>query len=279
MVMSNAQKQMLAWLGMAAVAVGLLWLLAPVLMPFLIGAILAYALHPAVEKLAARRVPRILAVLVVEVTAIVAALAVLLLIVPILSKELPLLKAQIPLLAEKLNHSVSPWLAQHGIQVALDVASIKAFVVKYLDANLEEWMATALSLGAHRRQLRAGDRRQCRAGAGGAVLPADGLAATGAAHAGLHPAAHARSGQRFPRRVRQRAGSVPARAVARHAGAGRRLYGSARLGGVRSGAAGRRVHRSGHLHSIPRLRPRAGAGAAGGCAAVRQPLRRRRRWR
>jgi predicted PurR-regulated permease PerM len=145
MVMSNAQKQMLAWLGMAAVAVGLLWLLAPVLMPFLIGAILAYALHPAVEKLAARRVPRILAVLVVEVTAIVAALAVLLLIVPILSKELPLLKAQIPLLAEKLNHSVSPWLAQHGIQVALDVASIKAFVVKYLDANLEEWMATALA--------------------------------------------------------------------------------------------------------------------------------------
>ena len=143
--MSNAQKQMLAWLGMAAVAIGLLWLLAPVLMPFLIGAILAYALHPAVEKLAARRVPRILAVLLVEVAAIVAALAVLLLIVPILSKELPLLKAQIPLLAEKLNHSVSPWLAQHGIQVALDVASIKAFVVKYLDANLEEWMATALA--------------------------------------------------------------------------------------------------------------------------------------
>ena len=34
-----------------------LWLLAPVLTPFLIGAILAYALHPAVERLAARRVP------------------------------------------------------------------------------------------------------------------------------------------------------------------------------------------------------------------------------
>jgi predicted PurR-regulated permease PerM len=145
MALSTAQKQTLAWLGMGAIGIGLLWLLAPVLMPFLIGAILAYALHPAVEKLAVRRVPRILAVLMVEVAVIVAGLAVLLLIVPILSKELPLLKAQIPLLAEKMNASLSPWLAQHGIQVALDVASIKAFVVKYLDANLEEWMATALA--------------------------------------------------------------------------------------------------------------------------------------
>lgn len=145
MTLSPARRQSLAWLAIAALAVGLLWLLAPVLTPFLIGAILAYALHPAAEKLASRRVPRVLAVLLVEVAVIVAALAALLLIVPILSKELPLLKAQIPLLADQLNQSLTPWLAQYGIHVALDVASIKAFVVKYLDANLEEWMATALA--------------------------------------------------------------------------------------------------------------------------------------
>jgi predicted PurR-regulated permease PerM len=142
---SPAQRRALSWLAIAAVAVFLLWLLAPVLTPFLVGAILAYALHPAVERLAARRLPRLLAVLVVEVGAILALLALLLLIVPILSKEIPLLKAQIPLLADKLNQTVAPWLATHGITVALDVASIKAFVVKYLDANIEEWLATALS--------------------------------------------------------------------------------------------------------------------------------------
>jgi predicted PurR-regulated permease PerM len=72
-------------------------------------------------------------------------LAVLLLIVPILSKQLPLLREQIPLFADRLNASLSPWLAKMGMSVALDTASIKAFVLKYLDANLEDWLATALS--------------------------------------------------------------------------------------------------------------------------------------
>jgi predicted PurR-regulated permease PerM len=65
--------------------------------------------------------------------------------VPILSKQLPLLREQIPLFADRLNAGLSPWLARFGIEVQLDTASIKAFVLKYLDANLEEWMATALS--------------------------------------------------------------------------------------------------------------------------------------
>jgi len=70
---------------------------------------------------------------------------VLLLIVPILSKELPLLREQIPALADRLNRTLSPWLAQWGINVALDIAGIKAFMLKVLDANLEDWLTTALS--------------------------------------------------------------------------------------------------------------------------------------
>lgn len=145
MTLSLAQRRALTWCAIGAVLLGLLALLAPVLTPFLIGAIGAYALHPLVERLVARRVPRVLAVLVVEVAVIAALLAVLLLIVPVLSKEIPLLQAQIPLLAEKLNTTVTPWLAQLGIEVQLDVASIKAFVVKYLSTNAEEWSAALLS--------------------------------------------------------------------------------------------------------------------------------------
>lgn len=145
MTLSPAQRQTLAWLGIAAAALLLLWLLAPVLTPFIVGAVLAYALHPAVERLAARRVPRLLAVLGVEIVFIVALFAVLLLIVPILSKELPLLREQIPALADRLNRSLSPWLAQWGVNVSLDIAGVKAFVLKVLDANLEDWFATALS--------------------------------------------------------------------------------------------------------------------------------------
>jgi predicted PurR-regulated permease PerM len=145
MTLNSAQRQTLTWLLLAASALLALWLLAPVLTPFLVGAVLAYALHPAVERLAARGVPRLLAVLLVEVGFFIVLLAVMLLIVPILSKELPLLREQIPLLAQRLNQLLTPWLAQFGVQVALDIDSIKAFALTYLDANLEDWLTTVLT--------------------------------------------------------------------------------------------------------------------------------------
>ena len=145
MTITPAQRRGLAWAALAGAAALLLWLLAPVLTPFIVAAVLAYALHPAVEALAARRVPRIVAVMLIEVLAITALLALLLLVVPIVSKELPLLREQLPLLAEHVNGRLSPWLAQYGITMTLDSASIKAFVAKLLDANLEDWIATALS--------------------------------------------------------------------------------------------------------------------------------------
>ncbi len=145
MPLNPPQRRNLIWFAVAAGALLLLWLLGPVLTPFIVAAVLAYALHPAVEALAARRVPRLLAVVLVEVVAIVALLALVLLIIPVIVKEVPLLKEQIPLLIERANTSLVPWLAQFGINVKLDSASIKAFLLKALDANFEDWMGTVLS--------------------------------------------------------------------------------------------------------------------------------------
>ena len=145
MTLTSAQRRTATWFAISLLALLLLWLLAPVLTPFVIAGVFGYVLHPAVERLAARRVPRVVAVSLVEVAAFVAALAVLLLIVPILSKQLPLLREQIPLFADRLNANLSPWLAKMGMNIALDTASIKAFVLKYLDANLEDWLTTVLS--------------------------------------------------------------------------------------------------------------------------------------
>ena len=145
MSLTPHQRQTLSWIALALLAMLFVWLLAPVLTPFIVAGVLAYALHPAVEALARRRVPRALAVTLIEIALILAVLAVLLLIVPVMAKELPLMREQIPLLADRLNTGLSPWLAQYGINVSLDTASIKAFVLKYLDANLEDWLTTALS--------------------------------------------------------------------------------------------------------------------------------------
>ncbi len=145
MTLTPAQRQTLTWLGLGLAVFLLLWLLAPVLTPFVIAAVLAYVLHPLVERLAARRVPRAVAVLLVEVLALLVMLALMLLLVPVLVKEVPLLKAQVPPLLDKLGQTVAPWLQQYGIQVNLDFASLKQWLSKLLDANMEDWLAAALS--------------------------------------------------------------------------------------------------------------------------------------
>lgn len=143
--MSGELRRRLAWGALALGSALLLWLLGPVLTPFIVAAVLAYALHPAVEALATRGVPRLLAVVLVEAVAILLLLALGLLLVPVIAKELPLLREQIPLLAERVNGALGPWLAKYGVHVSLDSASIKAFVLKMLDANLEDWVAAVLS--------------------------------------------------------------------------------------------------------------------------------------
>ncbi|MFN0184678.1 MAG: AI-2E family transporter [Aquabacterium sp.] len=144
MSLTAAQRRTLTWTGLALGVALVLWLLAPVLTPFVVGAVLAYALHPLVEALAARRCPRLLAVILVEVLAVLAGIALVLLIVPVLAKEIPLLKAQVPALLDRINHGLAPWLASMGFQFSLDVASIKAWLVKMLDVNMEDWLGAAL---------------------------------------------------------------------------------------------------------------------------------------
>jgi predicted PurR-regulated permease PerM len=110
--------------------------------------VLAYALTPLVnwlDNLGRGRLPRVVAVVVVELLFIVALLGVVLLIVPILAKEMPLLREQVPVLFDKLNTWLQPLLAQLGVSASFDVASIKAFVLKYLNANFEDAMGPLLS--------------------------------------------------------------------------------------------------------------------------------------
>lgn len=144
-MLTASQRLVLAWLAVGAVAVALLSLLAPVLAPFLLAGVLAYVLHPLVERLAARRVPRLLAVVCVESAALLGLLAVLLLIVPILSRQVPLLQAQIPRGIERLGELLAPLLAQHGLSLSIDTQSIKAFVMQHMSANAEDVARALLS--------------------------------------------------------------------------------------------------------------------------------------
>ena len=148
MQFTTTQKRTATWCLITLLAVLALWLLGRVLTPFVVAAVLAYALTPLVNKLddlGRGRVPRVLAVILVEILFIVVLTGLFLLIVPILSKELPLLREQVPLLADRANATLTPWLRQMGIPVSLDVGSIKNAALKYLNANFEETFGQLMS--------------------------------------------------------------------------------------------------------------------------------------
>ena len=148
MQFTSTQKRTAAWSLIAALTVLSLWLLGPVLTPFVVAAVLAYALTPLVNKLDSLgkgRVPRVLAVVVVELLFILAALSLVLLIIPIVAKEIPLMREQVPLLFDTLNTGLKPWLAQFGIKVSFDLGSLKTLALKYLNTNYEDLFGSLLS--------------------------------------------------------------------------------------------------------------------------------------
>ena len=138
-------NRILAWLGVLALAVLALWLLGPVLAPFVAAAVLAYVLHPLVLRLQGWRTPQTVAVVLVEVLALLALLGLLLLLVPVLVREWPLLRQQLPVLLDRLDSALHPLLAPLGIELSLDLAGLKAQLIGWLSDNREDWMAPVLA--------------------------------------------------------------------------------------------------------------------------------------
>ena len=144
------QKQSTFWLALWLGVAVLLYLLGPVLTPFIAGAILAYGLSGGVDyvcrlHLGRWAVPRALAVVAVMLVflAVVAALA--LILVPVLEKEVPLLLAQIPAAMAKLDALVTPRLAQFGIHVRLDSSGLRTLLTQQMATSGDEIWTTVLA--------------------------------------------------------------------------------------------------------------------------------------
>jgi predicted PurR-regulated permease PerM len=81
-----ASPQLWAWIAIAAAA-GYLWLLSPILAPFLFAGIIAHIFDPLVERLTRRRVPRTHAVLLVLALALGLVVGLFLIVLPLFYKE------------------------------------------------------------------------------------------------------------------------------------------------------------------------------------------------
>jgi predicted PurR-regulated permease PerM len=145
MTFTPNQIRAATWGFLALVVWLLLSLLSPVLMPFVLAGVLAYALHPLVERLHARRVPRWLGAGLAITLLMLAMLAVVLLIVPVITKQLPLLKEQVPVLLDKFNEWLVPVLGRFGVELQVDVALVRGWMQKLISGHEGEIIDGLLS--------------------------------------------------------------------------------------------------------------------------------------
>lgn len=145
MTLTSAQTRAYGWLAIGAAFAFVLWLLGPVLAPFVVALVLGYALHPLVSGLVRAGWPRWLAVTVVEAVALLVVVALILLLLPILATNLPQLIEQVPTALNRLADWVRPWLERWDIAIDLDFNHLRESIVGYLSDNSETWARRALS--------------------------------------------------------------------------------------------------------------------------------------
>lgn len=115
-------------LTIVLVALGgwLLYLLAPVLTPFLVGGLLAYLGNPAVNRLVRWHLPRALAVTLVFVLFLLLVVGLLVYIIPLLQAQIVSFVANVPGYLDWLQHTAVPRIQELlGVNLALDMASLR----------------------------------------------------------------------------------------------------------------------------------------------------------
>ena len=141
--MTLYNRQALSWGAVVLTVAVLLWILRPVLSPFLLGGLIAYVLQPGVEWLVRHRTPRGLAALaMMSLFGLVAGLLVLL-VFAVIQKEGPELIGQLPSLVGKLNTWLQPKLAFLGLSYSLDLGNVRDMVAGDLKAS-EQTVALAV---------------------------------------------------------------------------------------------------------------------------------------
>jgi len=108
------------WLIFAGLVLAgfLVYLLQPILMPFLVGALLAYLGDPLVDRLELLRLPRALAVTVVFAVLLLVVLGLLFLLVPLIGGQIKALQESLPHMLAWAQNTALPWIERHaGIQL------------------------------------------------------------------------------------------------------------------------------------------------------------------
>jgi predicted PurR-regulated permease PerM len=125
----------LSYLAAAAVAGLILYLIAPILSPFLFAAILAYICLPPVDRLA-RRMPRWLAVAIVLVLLLTGLSLLALIVAPMVEQQFAAFLLRMPDYLDWARERFLPWLSNNlGVELHLDFEHAKQALAESLRAD------------------------------------------------------------------------------------------------------------------------------------------------
>ena len=124
------------WLILIAGFAFLLYLLLPVLTPFLIAAVLAYICDPLVDKISLwgykkYQFGRTTATVLVMLAILGAITLLLLIVIPLIQNQSLLIVERLPSIVDNLRTTIEPWLkAKFGISFAIDSAQLQEIISK-----------------------------------------------------------------------------------------------------------------------------------------------------
>ena len=131
MIITESQKW---WQLIVVAGIGfLIYLLGPVLMPFVIAALLAYLCNPLVNRLVDLKLPRLAAVVVVFIGVFLVIMLLLLLLMPLIEKQVMIFIRNWPDYIDWLQQTAIPWVLGHlGIEeVSLDLSALKQTFIEH----------------------------------------------------------------------------------------------------------------------------------------------------
>ena len=122
----SANLHYLWWLALATIAGLLIYLLSPILTPFLLAGIIAYIFNPLVTKIELWKINRSLGAILIMAFLLCILTALIIIITPLFERKISLLIEKMPVYLETIRSGLVPWLEiQLGINLQLDATQLK----------------------------------------------------------------------------------------------------------------------------------------------------------
>ena len=138
------QRQVLIWAACFVVLVFVLWLLSPILLPFLAGFVLAYFLDPIADRLQSWGLSRLTAALLIVIVALLLLVTALVVFVPMLADQIGRFAGELPALVQSLANRLNGWAPEWMKDaVAKSGADIQGSITQFA-GNAANWVLGVL---------------------------------------------------------------------------------------------------------------------------------------